>query len=124
MFKPFINAYKSFYSLEVPLKLKMKNTWLILLSHFILSHFAQNMGLYLLYRYHTTNMATFLVLIHPVAISVTGGLKQALSYYFLPENSQRKRWHFFRRELHMFFENFHRIDFESRSKDLRQNLKR
>ena len=30
-----------FYSLKVPLKLKIKNTRLILLLHFILSHFAQ-----------------------------------------------------------------------------------
>ena len=28
-----------FYSLKVPLKMKIKNTCLILLSHFILSHF-------------------------------------------------------------------------------------
>ena len=30
-----------FYTLNVPLKLKIKNTWLIFLLNFILSHFAQ-----------------------------------------------------------------------------------
>ena len=36
-----LNACKSFSSLKVPLKLKIKDTWSILSSHFILSHFAQ-----------------------------------------------------------------------------------